>query len=96
MKKVTVVVELDESFVGLLQASVQLKGWLGEHSEPLDPCGVLAVAVLGEARGASKLQVHLAIPPGFRPHFEVLHDERRVTEIKLGGEGGEADRSKGP
>lgn len=82
MKKVKVVVELDSSFVRLLQAAVQMKGWLHEESkEPLDPIGVLAVAVLAEARGANALQSAMIVPPAWRPHIDILHDERRVTEI---------------
>jgi hypothetical protein len=82
-KRVTVAVKMDSHFVALLSAHVQLAypgALTGDRDRRLTPGGVLAVAILAEARGALPEQVHMAIPPEWRPHFEVLHDARRVEE----------------
>lgn len=77
MKKVRVTLELDESFVRLLQHSVQMKGWLAEPPPELDPVGALSIAVLGEARGAKPRQIAAKVAC-FQPSLTVVHDERRV------------------
>lgn len=82
MKRVRVAIEVDESFVRLLQASVQLRGLLRDDGpdRALDPLEVLGVVLLGEMRGATEVQIHARTPPEWRPNIEVLHAERRVRE----------------
>lgn len=46
----------------------------------LTPAQVLAVIVLGEARGALEEQIHAATPLEWRPHIEAVHKARRVIE----------------
>jgi hypothetical protein len=82
MKRVRLTLEVDSEFVKLLQANVQLSGLLKEDRGRLTPSQVLAVIVLGEARGALEEQIHAQTPPEWRPHIEAIHSERKVTEIK--------------
>lgn len=80
-KHVTVAIRMDSEFVKILNTHVQLAhpGALsGDADKQLTPGAVLAVAILAEARGALPEQVHMAIPHEWRPHFEVLHDARKV------------------
>lgn len=84
-KKVKVVLEVDDTFVRLLQANVQLSGWLGEpppnRRGQLTASAVLAVLVLGEARGATEEQIDEKMPDEWRGHIQVLHAERAVREV---------------
>lgn len=80
MKKVRFTLEVDEHFIRLLQASVQLKELLKDEPKRMDPTDVLAVLVLGEARGATEEQIHARTPLEWRPHIEVVCSERKVTE----------------
>lgn len=75
-KKVRITIEVDSHFVRLLQASVQMKSLLGEEPKRMDPVSVLAVVALGEMRGAKSEQVHAATPLEWRPHIDVVSDER--------------------
>lgn len=84
MKKVTVAVTLDSSFVNLLNANVSMRypGWSsGEIDKEVDVAGALAIAILAEARGAPELQVHASIPHMWRPHIEVAHELRKVEVL---------------
>jgi hypothetical protein len=80
MKRVRLTLEGDSTFVKLLQANVQLSGLIGK--DELTPSQQLAVMVLGEARGALEEQVHAQTLPVWRPHIEIIHSERKVTETK--------------
>lgn len=88
MKKVRITLELSNSFIGLLHASCEIKGLTAiaagtseaDRRAGPDVVGVLAISVLGEARGMKPLQIHAAIPPEWRPDIEVIHDERRVYD----------------
>jgi hypothetical protein len=87
MKRVRVTVELTNRFIGLLQASCQMKGLLPRSDETekqdLDPVGLLAALVLGEARGATELQLSLLVPPKWREDDlepKLIHEERRVYD----------------
>ena len=81
-KRVKLTLEVDSQFVKLLQANVQLSGLLGEDQPRMAPMQVLAVVVLGEARGATEEQIHAMTPIEWRPHIEAIHSERKVTEIE--------------
>ena len=81
-KRVTLTLEVDSTFVSLLQANVQMKGLLREdRSHGLDPMGQLAVLVLAEARGATELQILEKVEPNWRPHITALHEKRSVVEV---------------
>ena len=82
MKRVRLTIEVDSHFVKMLHANVQLSGLLNEEPKRMDPKSVLAVIVLGEARGALEEQIHAQTPIEWRPHIEAIHSERKVTEIK--------------
>lgn len=81
-KRVRVTIEMDTHFISLLNANVGLTpgGLRGDNLKRQAPDEVLKRVVLMEARGASEEQVHVVIPPEWRPHIEVVHDERRVSE----------------
>lgn len=87
MKRVRVTIELTSRFVGLLQASCEMKGLLPrpdgmEQQEP-DAVGLLAALVLGEARGATELQLSMLVPPMWREgdlEPKLIHEERRVYD----------------
>ena len=78
-KRVRISIEVSESFIRLLNAKVQLGGYHDDDRE-LDPAAVLALVVLGEARGALPEQIHAKIPPQWRPDIEAVHCERRVFD----------------
>lgn len=80
-KKVRITLEFSSEFVSLLQANVQLQGYLKDGCRKrMDPMAVLSVIVLGEARGATELQILEKTPEEWRPHIAAIHSERRVTE----------------
>lgn len=82
MKKVRITIEADEHFIRMLQATVQLSGALDEdRPNQFTALKVLGVLALGEMRGATEAQIHARTPIEWRPHIEVIHDERKVTEI---------------
>lgn len=79
-KKVRVTVEMDSEFVGLLKANICLSK-LDEDKQPsvnLDVAGVLAVVVASEAMGNLPENTWRLIPPMWRPHIDVVPEERRV------------------
>ena len=78
-KRVRVTIELSQSFLRLLNANVSLNGGI-VSDRPLTAHAVLTRVVLAEARGATEEQVHLIIPPEWRPDIEAVHAERRVIE----------------
>jgi hypothetical protein len=78
MKRVKVAIWVDEHFVRLLQASVQLKGLLKEDPKQMDPVSLLSLLVLGEARGATEAQIWEKTPIEWRPHVEIAHGDREV------------------
>jgi hypothetical protein len=77
-KRVRITLEVDEQYVRLLQAKCQLKGWLNDDSPELDAGGILCVIVLGEARGATELQILERTPSTWRSIIAAIHEERRV------------------
>ena len=78
-KRVRVTLDVDTSFISLLNANIGLSGGMNSDKER-DVAGVLAVVFLMEARGAFPEQVHAAIPHKWRPHIEAVSDMRQVTE----------------
>lgn len=76
MKRVRVCIEMDEHFIRLLQANVELSDY--GRKDKLDPSGVLALLISLEGRGALTEQVHLATPIEWREHIEVLCERREV------------------
>ncbi len=80
-KRVSLTLELDAHFIGLLNANMHLSGLMkddGRHV--LDVRAVLVRVVLAEARGAPSEQVHALTPLEWRGHIDVLPDERKVFE----------------
>lgn len=77
-KHVTIGLKMDESFIRLLDANVQLSK-LKDKNE-MEPRDQLALTVLMEARGATDAQVHASILNVWRPHLEVISEIRRVDE----------------
>ena len=78
MKRVRVTLEVDEEFVKLLNLNVCVQTGGYAELEKRDVTGVLAGVVLLEARGALPEQIHAAIPPAWRPHIEVISENRLV------------------
>jgi len=76
-KRVKVAVELSESFIRMLNATVALRGMRDKDNTAV---GVLAIALLAEARGGLEEEVNAEIPQKWRPDILVLHDFREVTE----------------
>jgi hypothetical protein len=79
-KRVTIGIEMDSTFVRLLQANVSLSG-LREKDE-LDPVHQLALLVLAEARGGLEAEVWATVLPAWRPHLDVVSELRKVVEVK--------------
>lgn len=75
MKRVTVGVKMDEEFVALLNANVQLSDL--RNKDELSPMQQLALLVLMEARGATEEDVHAGILHAWRPHIEAVSDIRK-------------------
>lgn len=84
MKRVRITIELDEHFIRLLNAQIRIGGYgnCNENYRQHTPAMALAVAALYEARGGYPEQVHAQIPHEWRPHLEVIHDERKVFEAE--------------
>ena len=78
MKRVTIGIELDSSFVRLLNENVALSG-LREKDE-LSPLEQLGLMALLEARGAHQEQVWASILPCWMPHLDVVPSLRSVKE----------------
>jgi len=80
-KRVRITLEVDSSFVRLLRANIQMKGFFSEDCarEP-DVLQVLGIVALGEMMGALPEQIHFQTPPQWRPSIEAVHDERRWRE----------------
>ncbi len=85
-KRVTITLELSESFIRLLQAKCQLSEWTRweENGRQIDTGAVLCLVVLGEARGATEEQIWAKTPMEWRPHIAAIHEERKVLEVSDG------------
>lgn len=81
MKQVTVGIKIDSHFVRLLHTCVGLKQLGPDLDRQHTPMEVLAVVILAEARGALPEQIHLLIPPEWRPHIEAVTEMRKVKEL---------------
>lgn len=84
-KRVRITLELDSQFIRLLNANVNLSGAMmstlkGDPTRQLSPKEVLAIMILGEARGATEEQLHAALPLEWRSNLELIHNERRVYQ----------------
>lgn len=79
VKLVTVAVQMDSTFIRLLNANVELSQL--RDKDELTPTQQLALTVLSEARGALEAQVHATILHAWRPHFEVISHLRKVVEV---------------
>jgi hypothetical protein len=83
-KRVRVTVEVDQSFLRLLQANIELtrnvRGWLhrDEDAGDITASQVLGLLVYMEARGGFPEQIGASTPFMWRPNIDVIHDERRV------------------
>ena len=83
-KLVRVTIEVDDHFVRMLNATVSLGG-LGNNRDNFKEhtaADVLAVAFLGEARGALEEQIWSQIPHTWRPHIDVIHELRQVKVME--------------
>jgi hypothetical protein len=79
-KRVRITLEVDSTFVKLLQANLQMKAGLLSGEREQDALQVLGVVALGEMRGAIPEQTHARTQIAWRPHIEVVHEERRWKE----------------
>jgi len=60
-----------------------MKGLTADDHHEFDPADLVAMLVLGEARGATELQMSMIVPPMWREgdlEPQVIHDERRVYD----------------
>jgi hypothetical protein len=80
MKRVQIVIEMDEHFVRLLNAQLTLKKIGPNSDKQLSPMEVLAVVALAEARGAYPEEIHAMTPIEWRPHIEAITKSRLVKE----------------
>lgn len=90
-KRVRVAIEMDEHFIRMLKANVELSGGMGGLDRQHTPADVLKRLVLAEARGATEEQVHSIIRPEWRPHIEAVSYLREVTEEDSLGPNDEGD-----
>lgn len=85
-KRVRITLEVDQQFIRLLKAKIELtahmRGWLHNNDEAgeLDPSQVLGLLVYMEARGATEAQIAASTPFMWRPNIDLIHAERRVYE----------------
>lgn len=85
-KRVRITLEVDQQFLRLLKANIEMtrpvRGWLYNNDDVGDipPSAVLGLLVYMEARGGTEAQIHASTPPMWRSNVEVIHDERRVYE----------------
>jgi hypothetical protein len=86
MKKVTVALEVDNEFMQLLRANVELSRLrqksMGEGRSSLSVAEQLVLAFYAEARGATEEEVHAFIQPHWRPHIRAVSELRSVKECK--------------
>lgn len=82
-KRVRITIEADSQFVRLLKANVALSGL--RDKDRLEPIQVLALVACAEMCGGLETEVDLLVPPEWRGNIEVIHSERRVTEMATGG-----------
>jgi len=75
-KHVTIGLRMDNEFIALLKANVELARL--RDKDQLTPSQQLALLVLAEARGAHEEQVHQCILPEWRPHIEAVSEIRKV------------------
>jgi len=79
-KRVRITLEVDSTFVRLLNANLQMKEGLLKGERMPDVLQALGIVALGEMKGALPEQIHLMLTPEWRPHIEAVHDERRWRE----------------
>jgi hypothetical protein len=79
-KRVRIAIEMDEHFIRMLKANVELSGGMDGPDRQHTPSDALKRLVLAEARGATEAQVHSFIRPEWRPHIEAVSHLREVTE----------------
>lgn len=79
-KRVRITLEMDASFLRLLNTNCQLSGLgnLRENYKQHDPSQVLAVVAMLEARGATEEQIHAETPIEWREGLQAIHSERKV------------------
>lgn len=80
MKRVRITLEVDSSFVRLLQANLQIAGALSDEAPIPDVLHLLGIVALGEMRGARKAQIEARVPPTWRDRITVVSQERRWRE----------------
>ncbi len=83
-KKVRITLEMDSSFVSLLNVNCQLSGLgnLKEDYKKHSPSDVVALISLLEARGATEDQIYAETPIEWRNSIQVIHSERKVLNEK--------------
>jgi len=85
-KKVRLTIEVDQQFLRLLRANIEmtkpLRGWLfnDEDAGDITPPQVLGLLVYMEARGATVAQIAASTPFMWRSNIDLIHDERRVYQ----------------
>lgn len=79
MKRVTIGIKMDSSFINMLNANVELSHL--RESDQLSVLQQLGLLVLLEARGTTEEEVHASILQAWRPHIEAISELRKVEEI---------------
>jgi len=85
-RKVRITIELDNEFIKLLRANCTLSklGNLNKDYKQHTPIECLGIVALLESMGATEAQVNAEIPFEWRPHIQVIHEERKVIEGDIG------------
>jgi hypothetical protein len=89
-KKVRITLELDQQFLRLLRANIEMnsatRGWLlgTDEASHITPSQVLGLLVYMEARGGTVEQISISTPFMWRSNIDVIHDERRVYQANAG------------
>jgi hypothetical protein len=80
-KSVEITIRLDSQFVRLLNANITLSNVLQKAATgKIEPMSVLALLVLGEARGAFPEDTRAKIPSDWQGQIDVVPERRRVWE----------------
>lgn len=85
-KRVRVTIEVDQQFLRILRANIEMtkttRGWLlnNDDAGQLTPSQVLGLLVYMEARGGTEAQINASTPFEWRPNIDIIHNERRVYQ----------------
>lgn len=91
VERVRVTIEVDRTFIKLLQANLQMKKGALTGDRQLEVLEALGVVAYGEMIGATEADIHSRTPIEWRPHIEAVH----VARLWL-GEGEKEWHNTGP